>query len=371
MKHSAMLVLKVACAVVGCLGLASCSTFQQPAGSDFSLVEIDDTSNGVAATVNGSSIGESAVTGYVQDFRSAHGLTEEEAWANWMAENGMTPEAVRKDAIDFYVNALLVEEAAKQEGVSIDDEEVDNQIESAKEQFGNDAEWQDSLKSMGMNESRYRMSVETSLLQQKLKDRFASESDAEDDELVLEYANAYALAYDGSKRSSQILFKVADEATAESVLEQLRAGTLDFAAAAAQYSQDEASRDKSGDMGWDALVAVPNQDYSQALAQLEPGEISGLVVSDDGIRIIMCTDVYHAPDQVTSLDQMPQEFREAIKTSVLGTAKDEAYATWFNEFSANADVDVKEMPSGLPYDVEPMQTDNTVDEPQTGMGSVE
>ena len=41
--------------------------------------------------------------------------------------------------------------------------------------------------------------------------------------------------------------------------------------------------------------------------------MSGLVTSTYGIHIIQCTDVFEAPEELTSLDQLPTEFQDSIR----------------------------------------------------------
>ena len=119
----------------------------------------------------------------------------------------------------------------------------------------------------------------------------------------------YVSSFDNAKRSSHILFSAEDEATAQSVLDQINAGTLDFVEAVQEYSTDSAAKAKDGDVGWDKLSSFDTA-YQEALDGLEKDQVSGLVTSSFGIHIIKCTDVYTAPEELTSTDQIPAEFVE-------------------------------------------------------------
>ena len=61
----------------------------------------------VAATVNGQDIMEQTVTDYIANFRTSSSLESDEAWGEWMVANGYTPESVREEVIDYYVNQDL------------------------------------------------------------------------------------------------------------------------------------------------------------------------------------------------------------------------------------------------------------------------
>ena len=117
-------------------------------------------------------------------------------------------------------------------------------------------------------------------------------------------------------RRNQAIFCFAsdDQAAAQEVLDKINSGELDFADAAQQYSQDEGYKADGGNVGWDKLTSFVDE-YQTALDGLEKDQVSALVTSTYGIHIIKCTDVFTAPDEVTSIDQIPSEFSDSIKQS--------------------------------------------------------
>ena len=118
-----------------------------------------------------------------------------------------------------------------------------------------------------------------------------------------------------------------------------------------EYSKDSGTAEKEGDVGWDKMSNLVTQ-YTDALTSLEKDQVSGLVTSDYGIHIIKCTDVYAAPEQVTSLDQIPSEWISTIATSLKSQKQQEAYQQWLEEATAAADIKINDMPQGLPYDLD-------------------
>ena len=83
--------------------------------------------------------------------------------------------------------------------------------------------------------------------------------------------------------------------------------------------------------------------------------MSGLVESDYGYHIIKCTDEFTPPEQITSIDQLPQEFADTYRESVKQQDQQEAYQAWFDEFKEGADIVINDMPAGLPYAVDMSQ----------------
>ena len=223
-----------------------------------------------------------------------------------------------------------------------------------KSNYSDDDAWNNALQQAGTTEDQYRESVRQAMLESALKDKVASDNTDPSDDDLLTYAQQYASAFSGAKKSSQILFSSDDEATAQEVLDKINSGELSFEDAVQQYSTDDASKAVGGNVGWDLLNQFVSE-YTDALANLSEGQVSGLVKSDYGIHIIKCTEVYTAPDEVTSLDQVPPELVEYLRSMVKSSNEASAYQTWFQDYKNQADIQKNDMPSGLPYDVDMSQ----------------
>lgn len=338
-KKLACVMLSLAFAFACLFGLASCSIKSGLTG-------------GVAATVNGEKIMEDDVTEYIENFRKNNGLEDDKAWASWMEASGYTPGTIREQVIDSMKETELIKQAAKEKGITVSKADIDASVEATRSNFESDEAWESALAAAGMTEESYRESIEVPMLQKQLQEAVLEENAPEPatDEEVVSYLAQYAPLFDGAKRSSHILFKAGDEALAEEVLGRINSGELDFADAAKQYSTDTVSAEKGGDVGWDQLNTFVAE-YTDALANLGEGQVSGLVTSDYGIHIIKCTEVFTAPETVTSIDQVPSELTEYVRGVVDDNLKTAAYNDWFSEFVEKADVKVNDMPEGLSYDV--------------------
>lgn len=309
---------------------------------------------GVAATVNGSEIEEDTITKYIQDFRTSSDLTSDQDWANWMNENSLDPSTVRSQVIDYYTEVELKKQACDEKGITVDESQVDAQLETMKSNYSSDEEWQNALSSAGISEDQYRESIEEGLRDEALMDNVAGDSATADDSQVLEMLNTYYTMFDGAKRSSHILFASDDEATAQQVLDQINAGTLDFAEAAKQYSTDTASAENGGDVGWDATNTFVEA-YTTALDGLSKDQVSGLVTSDYGIHIIKCTDEFSCDGTATSLDAYPNEFVDYISNIVKSQNQSTAYNDWFTSYKEQADIQINDMPENVPYNLDMTQ----------------
>ena len=312
-------IMKTVCAVsltAACAwGLAACTS-----GSDGATG-----TGAVAGTVNGVDIPEDSITNYIQSVRDQLGASDEESWGTWLAQNDYTPASVRAEVFTSFVQRELVKEAVEEKGITVDSSEIDEQVDSVKKNYDTDEKWQAALEQAGMTEDEYRAEIEQKLKENKLYASFAPSEDPTDADM-LQYAQMYASAYDGkSKRSSHILFDASDEATAQEVLDKINSGELDFVEAVKEYSTDTVSAEQDGDVGWTEPSNLVS-DYKTAAEALEKGQVSGLVTTSFGIHIIKCTDVYEAPKttgedgaevvEITSIDQIPSEWVDVIKTPV-------------------------------------------------------
>lgn len=123
-----------------------------------------------------------------------------------------------------------------------------------------------NLKTLGATDAQVRQIYETSVLRDKLFAVITADVPHSQDQVW----------------ARQIL--VADETTANTVRQDLL-NDGDFAALAAKYSTDTATKDKGGDLGWFANgVMVP--EFDTAAFSLKVGEISQPVKSQFGYHII-------------------------------------------------------------------------------------
>lgn len=335
-------------ATVCVCGLAACSPAADSKKPTYT--------GGVAATVNGVEIPEDEVTAAIENARASMGLTDEESWGQYLASADMTPESIREDIIDSLVTQEVIKQKAEERGVSVSDEEVESYVEAMSSRYDSEEAWQKALEGAGMTEDEYRDALRVSLLTNALQQSFQDEAVASDEEM-LSYAQMYGSYYNGAKRSSHVLLDAGDTATATQLLDDLRSGKITIEDAAARYSKDTGSAGNGGDVGWDKLTSfVP--EYQEALTNLSKGQFSDLVTSDYGIHIILCTDEFTAPAQVTSLDQLPAEFQESIRTMATSSAVNTAYEAWLTEQKDACDIVINPMPEGLPYwvDVEQYKT---------------
>ena len=182
------------CSLAFCLVASGCSSQQLTPSAQ---AQPYDTSEGVAATVNGIELGERAVSAYIEGTRDAAGLQEDDAWGEWLIANEYTIDSLRAEVVDYYISEELVRQAAEQNGVTVTDAEIDSYIGQ-----------QDDMETNSEEDRYYAKQI---LLQDKLKEKVVS-ADPTDQEL-LSYINLYAeeLGADAPEDGYQSLGDVPDD----------------------------------------------------------------------------------------------------------------------------------------------------------------
>ena len=322
------------------------------------MSQTEDTSGykltgGVAATINGTNLTEDTVTKQIMSMRTSYGYTKDKDWAQYLVNNDLTPKKYRKQLIDSYTQQILLQQAQKENGVTVSDEEVEKAWKDACKSAGGAKTFKKTLKTYGYTEDTYKSSLKESLAQQKLKEAVAPTSKPEDSEIV-DYINENLSKYNDARRSSNILIKVdsdasdedkaAAKAKAQECLDKINSGELSFEDAVKQYSDDTGSKEKKGDVGWDKLTTFVDS-YQAALEGLNKGDVSDVVESTYGYHIIKCTDYFHVDSQV------PKAIKKYVSNVVKTQAASTAYSEWLEQYKKDADITVNPMPKDVPYNV--------------------
>ena len=236
--------------------------------------------------------------------------------------------------LDNLINQKLIEQAAEDKGIEISDEDIQKQIATLKKGFqGDEAKFQQALKSAGLDEAGLEQQVREQLMQQKLIAKLSTESSVTADDIKAYYeANKSQFEQKAAKRASHILFKPEDEATAKKVLAEVQAGG-DFAAAAKKYSQDPGSAANGGDLGWPTTGYV--KEFQAALDALKVGAMTTtLVKSQYGWHIIKATDERAASTKTL------EEAKTQIEQIITQQRKAEAYQKFLKELRDKAEIEI-------------------------------
>jgi peptidyl-prolyl cis-trans isomerase D len=160
--------------------------------------------------------------------------------------------------------------------------------------------------------------------------KFAAQQPVSDSEVTDLYnQNHSQYVFPERIQLAHILFKTADRSASQIADERKQAEQVDqqaksggnFAALAKKYSQDDATLDKGGDLGWitrgQMLPAVENVAFS-----LQPGQVSNVIETPYGLEILKVEA--HEQAHTTSLAQVRDQLVQQIKTQKAATAAQDA-----------------------------------------------
>jgi len=186
------------------------------------------------------------------------------------------------------IDTKLLWQQANKYGIKISSKEVDDTFNEMAEKNNGKDEVIKILKEMyGMNEKDFKNLIKDQLMMEKLQS-----------DLFVQI------------KAQHILIK--DEARAKEVLEKIKKGEKNFDDAAKEYSEDTASKDTAGDLGWFGRgMMVP--EFETAAFAIEPGNY--------GQDLVKTSFGYHI-----------------IKVNEKKGKIDKSYTDWFNEIKSKAKI---------------------------------
>lgn len=212
--------------------------------------------------------------------------------------------ALAATVMDTLIEQALIRQAAAELGLAIPQEEIDAEVAGNREMIGGEDAWQSWLATNGYTEEEYR----TDILPNSLLTPLVVGAVTQLPETVNEV------------RARHIL--VSTDAEARDVLSRLQAGE-DFAALAAEVSNDVTTRSQGGELGWFIAETLTTPELAEVALQLEPGQVAGPVTTILGYHIIQTLEVNQRAAQ-------PEEQAQIIQTQ---------FENWLDEQYASASIE--------------------------------
>jgi foldase protein PrsA len=214
---------------------------------------------------------------------------------------------LRLEILESLIRDVLVQQAAIEFGIDVDDQEIQTRITEDVELAGGQEPFQAWLEETGQTWVEFERDVCQEILNQKVLDH-----------VTVEISGTMELVW-----ARQIVVATEDEAIA--VLSRLASGEP-FDAVAREVSLDDRTRDLGGDLGWfpRGFGWAPPEVEDAALAGA-PGQVQGPIRAGDLYYVIQTLD-YEA-EQVLDPDT-----RDALRAV--------AFELWLDEQRAAAEVEI-------------------------------
>lgn len=207
------------------------------------------------------------------------------------------------------VNREVVFQAAKQQGVTVDQAELDQEMAQIRESYGSssDSEFEQALiKQAGTTVEALRREITYQLLLQAL----ATKDIVISDEELLTFYNNHPERYARPMQMRLWQIVVATQQEAEQVAAELKQGA-NFQALAKERSIDSLTSGNGGDMGWLSLGDSRLPDEAQdVVADLETKKISAPMKVRENYVIYQMADRRKAEQQ--SFEQVKEAIRKEL-----------------------------------------------------------
>ncbi len=211
-----------------------------------------------------------------------------QAQTNWLqqpdldlqsAEGQEQLRQLQQQVLTWMIDQVIIDQAAAARGVQITDAGIDAEI--AKMRGNDQARFDSWLAANGLTLETLRAQVRNDLVTSAMRDIVTASSPRQTEQFHVRH------------------ILLSDENTAQTVLAQARQGA-DFAALARKYSEDEATREQGGDLGFMPRGVMPAA-FEQVAFALQPGQVSDVIRSDFGLHIVQMVEIAQSravPDEL-------------------------------------------------------------------------
>lgn len=221
--------------------------------------------------------------------------------------------------LDTLISNKVIQLEAEKEGITVSDDEIQEEIDQLIEMYGGEEAFQQVIASNNIDEDGLEDDIETYELTSKL---MALTIDITDEEITTYYEeNKESYNQAEEVEASHIL--VEDETTAKEVLEKLKADG-DFAELAMEYSTDTASSADGGNLGSFGKGEMVTE-FEDAAFAMGVDEISEPIQSEHGYHIIKVTGKTEAKEVTL------EDVKDEVYNTLLETRINEEYSAWITE----------------------------------------
>ena len=254
----------------------------------------------------------------------------EERAAPYMREIAAVPDAkqravraaaLRKEVLDRLIDEHLVLQQATELKLSVSTEDVDRTIEQVKRDNGlSDERLAEEVRRLGQTMASYRQELKKQILRMRVVNIAVGSKVTVSDEDVQSYYDRHMKSGNNQQvKASHIFIAIPEgadnatvrdkEATATKLLARARGGE-DFAKLAKEFSEDPATRNEGGDLGYFGKDMLPKP-IEEMVFSMKVGEVRGPVRADRGFHVIKLVD--KKSKDVKALAEVKEELRNTLR----------------------------------------------------------
>ncbi|MBI4672884.1 MAG: peptidylprolyl isomerase [Chloroflexi bacterium] len=255
----------------------------------------------LAARVNGKSI---ALEVYERQAAQSEAALIQQGIDPNSAEGKEAIKGLRAQVLAQLIDDALVEQEALAQNINPSEQEINNRVQLVINDAGGKAKFDEYLTKNQLTLADLCQQIRANVFGEAMMERLTRDMPTQVEQVHV----------------AHILF--AKKEDADAALVKLKAGA-DFGALAKQVSQDEATRDNGGDLGWFPREVMPRE-FEQAAFALKPGEISGVVSTQLGLHI---------------LKLLERDAKRALTPDLIQSQRLAAFNTWLDGVRSKAKIE--------------------------------
>jgi|YelNatPaOPRAMG01_1025707.scaffolds.fasta_scaffold30942_3 parvulin-like peptidyl-prolyl isomerase len=247
-------------------------------------------------------------------------------------ENAQIINQIKQNVIQGLVTLTLLDDYAKQKGITVDDQKVNDTLNQLETRFGKD-KFKSLVNESGMTMDEIKHQLKEQLTAQNIYtniEKGVKVSDAEIKAFYEQHKAQFNIPEEVNAR--HILVKTRQEA--EQIEKELKAGAS-FTMLAKEKSIDKTSAVNGGELGFFTADQMVPAFSKAAFALKKPGEISPIVHTQYGYHIIQL--IAKKPAQVRTFEQVKPQIEQML-------AQQDAKADFeklIDELKAKTKIDIK------------------------------
>ncbi|WP_141994153.1 peptidylprolyl isomerase [Bacillus sp. B4EP4a] len=230
------------------------------------------------------------------------------------------------DTLDLLVTNKLVELEAEKAGIKIKDEEIQKEIDTMVESYGDEKSLKEQLEASGSSMEALKKDIVVYLQTKKLVEPRITVTDDE----ISTYFEDNKETFDQAEQVEASHILVEDEKTAKKVAKEIAEGG-DFAKLAAEYSTDTQTADNGGSLGYFGKGDMVGE-FEDVAFDLDINKVSDPVKTDYGYHIIKVTGKKEA--KKANLE----DSKDVIKETLLSEKLQEEYPVWLAEVKKDHEI---------------------------------
>ncbi|UCF93400.1 MAG: peptidylprolyl isomerase [Desulfobacterales bacterium] len=227
---------------------------------------------------------------------------------------------IKTEVLESLINRELLYQECQKQGIRVDAATIDNQLNSIKQRFAGEAEFEKAIAQMNLTEAVVKSQIERGMAIEELINKEVNQKVEVSAQESQEFYDAHPEFFKQPEqiKASHILVKVepnADESQKkearkkiEEVQSKVKKGE-DFAALAKEFSEGP-SNVKGGDLGYFGHGQMV-EPFDKAAFALKPNEVSDIVETRFGYHLIKVYD--KKPEKTLAYEEVKERLVEKLK----------------------------------------------------------